>query len=274
MSEGRIARSFAHARSEGRAALITYITAGDPFPEATVEHMHALVRGGADLIELGMPFSDPMADGPVIQQACERALAAGTTLDDVLSAVAAFRRDDPNTPVVLMGYLNPIEHRGQGPFSAAAVEAGVDGVLVVDMPPEESGEGFAGLDQVRLLAPTTSEARARRILDSAGGFVYYVSFKGVTGSKDLDVAEVAARVASLRPLTSLPIGVGFGIRNAEQARRTAEIADAIIVGSAIVQRIADAREDSPARLRAIEDAVSELAAAVRGSRAAGEASSR
>ena len=267
----RITETLAATRAEGRAALITYVTAGDPTPEATVAHMHALVRAGADVIELGMPFSDPMADGPIIQRACERALAAGTRLSDVIEAVARFREDDPSTPVVLMGYLNPIEHMGQAAFTEAALGAGVDGVLVVDMPPEESGEGFGGLDQVRLLAPNTGEARAARILEAAGGFAYYVSFKGVTGSKDVDVDEVAGRVAMLKRLTDLPIGVGFGIRDAETARRTAEVADAIIVGSAIVQRISDEADDEGARIAAIEALVGELSDALRAGRRTGEA---
>ncbi len=241
----RIDRRFRELRAAGRRALVPYLTAGDPDPALTVPLMHALVEAGADLIELGVPFSDPMADGPVIQAACERALANGMTLRRTLELVARFREGDADTPVVLMGYLNPVEAMGCEAFARAAAEAGADAALTVDMPPEEgAGLGAAlrahGLHAVYLLAPTTTEARARRICEAAGGFVYYVSLKGVTGAASLDTADVARRVAAIRRLTELPIGVGFGIRDGASAARVAGIADAVIVGSALVRRIAEA----------------------------------
>ncbi|GIX21374.1 MAG: tryptophan synthase alpha chain [Gammaproteobacteria bacterium] len=240
----RIAEAFARCRGAGRAALVPYVTAGDPDPGLTVELMHALVRAGADLIELGVPFSDPMADGPVIQAACERALAKGTTLDTVLAQVAAFRRDDPATPVILMGYANPLEVMGYGRFAEAAAGAGVDGVLTVDLPPEEAGDVVpvlrgAGLDPVFLLAPTSDEDRIRAVGRVASGFVYYVSLKGVTGAAHLDVEDVARRLAVIRRHIDLPIGVGFGIHDAAAAGRVAGVADAVVVGSALVRRIAE-----------------------------------
>lgn len=240
----RIKTCFEKLHRHGQRALIPFITAGDPAPEVTVALMHALVRGGADLIELGVPFSDPMADGPVIQRASERALLHGVTLGNVIDMVAAFRRDDTETPVILMGYLNPIEVMGYEAFAEAASEAGVDGALIVDMPPEEAEE-FAGLlrshevDQVFLLAPTTSVVRVERICQTASGFIYYVSLKGVTGSDRLDLADVASHVEAIRARTELPVGVGFGIKDAATAARVAAFSDAVVVGSALVQRIAD-----------------------------------
>jgi len=250
----RIADCFQRLRAEGRKALIPYITAGDPDPAVSVPLMHALVGAGADIIELGVPFSDPMADGPVIQQACERALVHHVSLRRVLDMVRAFRRDDDATPVVLMGYLNPVEVMGYEPFAAAAARAGVDGVLTVDLPPEEGGELVAhlrryGVDPIFLLAPTTSEARVNKVCESASGFVYYVSLKGVTGAATLDIAAVADKVQTIRAATKLPIGVGFGIRDGAAAARVAAVADAVIVGSALVSRIgalADAPDKIPA----------------------------
>ena len=238
----RIAARFESLRGRGRTALIPFITAGDPHPSTTVALMHAMVAAGADLIELGVPFSDPVADGPVIQRATERALVQGVSLGDVLRLVRAFRADDPDTPVVLMGYLNPIEVMGYEQFAAAAQEAGVDGALVVDVPPEEGYDLVTalrgrGLDLVYLLAPTSTEARIRRIGEVASGFVYYVSVKGVTGAGSLDTEAVAARVATIKSLIPLPVGVGFGIKDAATAARVAAVADAVIVGSAIVSRI-------------------------------------
>jgi tryptophan synthase alpha chain len=238
----RIAERFEALRGAGRKALVPYITAGDPRPEESVPLMHALVEAGADLIELGVPFSDPMADGPVIQRASERALAHSVTLDDVLGMVAAFRERDADTPVVLMGYLNPIEVMGYAAFARRASEAGVDGAITVDLPPEEGAElvaalGDAGLDPIFLLSPTTTPARMDRIAASASGFVYYVSVKGVTGAASLDVAQVAEKVAEVRRHFSLPVGVGFGIKDPESAGRVARVADAVIVGSALVSRI-------------------------------------
>ncbi|HET7176322.1 MAG TPA: tryptophan synthase subunit alpha [Gammaproteobacteria bacterium] len=263
----RIAARFTELKRAGRTALVPYLTAGDPGKQATVPLMHAMVAAGADALELGVPFSDPSADGPVIQAACERALAAGTTLKDVLAMVREFRTRDDVTPVILMGYLNPMEAMGAETFVAAAAEAGVDGVLTVDMPPEEA-EPLAGLlraegmDPIFLLAPTTDAARIRRISETASGFIYYVSFKGVTGAARLDVAEVRERLALVRRSTTLPVGVGFGIRDAASAAALAGTADAIIVGSAIVSRIAEHRDD-PTRAAAVLGAfVGELRSAV------------
>lgn len=249
----RIPQCFTTLRGQGKTALIPFITAGDPRPPVTVPLMHAMVAAGADLIELGVPFSDPMADGPVIQRASERALAHRVSLSDVLDMVREFRAQDTRTPVVLMGYLNPIEVLGYERFAARAGEVGVDGVLVVDAPPEESRELVeclrqARLDLVYLLAPTSTEARVAKIAQVASGFVYYVSIKGVTGAGHLDVDQVAAKLTPIRRITGLPIGVGFGIRDAESAARIAQVADAVVVGSAIVERmetLADAPQDIP-----------------------------
>ena len=259
----RLATTFAALKQAGRSALVPYITAGDPTPEATVPLMHALVKAGADVLELGMPFSDPTADGPVIQQACERALAAGTTLQTVLTAVSEFRADNAETPIVLMGYLNPMQAFGVERFVEAAAEAGVDGVLTVDMPPEEASPlaellKARQLDPIFLLAPTTTGQRIRRVCEAASGFVYYVSLKGVTGSASLDVDSVRERLAGIRAHTSLPVGVGFGVRDADTAARLAPLADAVIVGSAIVSRIAAQRDDRERMLSEVTAFVSSL----------------
>ena len=259
----RIASRFDELRQARRKALVPYITAGDPEPGVTVDLMHALVAAGADLIELGVPFSDPMADGPVIQAAHERALAHGVSLRQVLDMVAAFRRDDGDTPLVLMGYLNPVEAMGYAAFAEAAAAAGVDGVLVVDAPPEESATlvtalRAAGLDQIFLTAPTSDAERLRRIAAVASGFVYYVSLKGVTGAATLDVADVAARVADIRAFIDLPIGVGFGIRDARSAGQIARLADAVVVGSAIVARMAEHADDRDALLQEVSRFVAGL----------------
>lgn len=245
----RIADRFAQLRDAGRKALIPYVTAGDPAPGVTVKVMHALVGAGADIIELGVPFSDPMADGPVIQQACERALVHNTSLRDVLDMVREFRQQDDATPVVLMGYLNPFEAMGYETFADAAQSAGVDGVLTVDMPPEEAEDLVSvlrarELDPIFLLSPTSNDVRIKRIADAASGFVYYVSLKGVTGAASLDVASVEAKLAEIRAITDLPIGVGFGISDAKAARAVSEVADAVVVGSALVKQIA-ANADNP-----------------------------
>jgi tryptophan synthase alpha chain len=238
----RLPQTFATLHRDQRTALIPFITAGDPSPEHTVALMHALVKAGADVIELGVPFSDPMADGPVIQRASERALAHGVSLHRVLQLVGQFRETDAATPVVLMGYLNPVECMGYSEFAAAAQDSGVDGVLTVDLPPEEAADLVAALrarqlDPVFLVAPTSSEARMQRIADLASGFIYYVSLKGVTGAANLDVAAVAEKLGQLRRHTRLPIGVGFGIRDPESAANVGRLADAVIVGSALVQKV-------------------------------------
>ena len=235
-----------------KTALIPFITAGDPSAGATVAIMHSLVEAGADVIELGVPFSDPMADGPVIQRSSERALAHGTSLRDVLKMTAQFRKRDQRTPVVLMGYANPIEAMGQARFAEAADEAGVDGVLVVDYPPEEAVEFSALLAQhnlapIFLLSPTTPSARIAAAARLARGYVYYVSLKGVTGAANIDTADVAEKIAAIRRHVTIPIGVGFGIRDGASAKAVAEVADAVVIGSALVQTIADAGSDAPAR---------------------------
>ncbi len=241
----RLGNRFERLRQDGRAALVPYITAADPRPEDTVGLMHAVVEAGADIVELGVAFSDPMADGPVIQAACERALAHGVTLADVLGMAAEFRRRDGDTPVVLMGYSNPIEAMGPRKFVERAVQAGVDGVITVDLPPEEAqADGMldaleqAGVAPIFLLAPTTSEERIRRICAVARGFLYYVSLKGVTGAGHLDSAAVATHLAVIRRHTSLPLAVGFGIKDAAAAAEIAMVADAVVVGSALVDVIA------------------------------------
>lgn len=226
----------------GEKALIPYITAGDPDIRTTLAVMHGLVANGADLLELGVPFSDPMADGPTIQRAAERALAKGVSLNDVLAVVREFRQTDQTTPVVLMGYLNPIHKMGYETFARAAAEAGVDGVLTVDSPVEtistlHDALKQNGIDCIFLIAPTTTEERIRTIAQHAGGFVYYVSLKGVTGSSQLDTEAVSRKIEVLRKYISIPIGVGFGISNAESAREIAAVADAVIVGSRIVKEI-------------------------------------
>jgi len=243
----RIQSTFAALAQQKKKALIPYITAGDPHPKHTVNLMHALVDSGANMIELGIPFSDPMADGPVIQRASERALAHHVGLTDVLQMVKTFREKDTMTPVILMGYANPVEAMGIGNFANQAKAAGVDGVLTVDYPPEECGEFVAllksrELDPIFLLSPTTEASRIDTIVQQASGFVYYVSLKGVTGSQNLDIAQVTERLQAIRCKTSLPIGVGFGVRDAETARQVAEIADAIVVGSRMVQEIENSSE--------------------------------
>lgn len=239
---GRLASLFERLEGENRAALIPYITAGDPDARATVELMHAMVEGGADAIEVGVPFSDPMADGPVIQAAHERALKSGLGLRGVIDLVAEFRQRDADTPVVLMGYQNPIEAIGVAAFVEKAAAAGVDGVLTVDLPPEEADElaaalGGRGMSPIFLLAPTTGAARTREVASKGSGFVYYVSLKGVTGAANLDTEALASQVAAVREACALPVGVGFGIRDAETARQVGRVADAVIVGSAIVRLI-------------------------------------
>jgi tryptophan synthase alpha chain len=252
----RIAATFERLKAEGRKALIPFITAGDPDPALTVDIMHALVAGGADVIELGVPFSDPMADGPVIQRSSERALAHGVSLRDVLGYVEKFRAGDRDTPVVLFGYANPIEAMGAQRFADALKAAGGDGALVVDYPPEEAQRLVAllderGLDTIFLLSPTTTDARLRQVAALGRGYLYYVSLKGVTGAENIDLADVTARIGHIRGFTKLPVGVGFGIRDAATARRIAAAADAVVIGSRLVQEIADApRGETAARVTA------------------------
>jgi tryptophan synthase alpha chain len=238
----RIGATFDRLRRDGRKALIPFVTAGDPQPSAAVPLMHALVAGGADIIELGVPFSDPMADGPVIQRSSERALKHGVSLLDVIGYVAEFRKTDVRTPVVLMGYANPIEAMGVERFADAATAAGVDGVLVVDYPPEEAETIVSlldarALDTIFLLSPTTTEARLKQVAGLGRGYLYYVSLKGVTGAANIDLDDVAARLARIRAYTGLPVGVGFGIRDPETARRVATVADAVVIGTRLVQEI-------------------------------------
>ncbi len=242
MATSRIAGVFAALRANGRKALIPFVTAGDPDKATTVPILHCLVAAGADILELGVPFSDPMADGPTIQRSSERALKHGTSLRDCLALVSEFRRTDNATPVVLMGYANPIESMGYAAFAAGAVSAGVDGVLVVDYPPEESADlhsvlAASGIDCIFLLSPTSVEQRMDDIARFASGYVYYVSLKGVTGAANLDLDEVAAKIPQIRKHVDLPIGVGFGIRDGETARAIARIADAVVIGSRLVQEI-------------------------------------
>jgi tryptophan synthase alpha chain len=243
----RIKTVFASLKQQGKTALIPYITAGDPHPKFTVSLMHTLVEHGADMIELGVPFSDPMADGPVIQRASERALLHKVGLTAVLDMVKTFRQTDQATPIILMGYANPIEAVGAVAFADKAKAADVDGVITVDYPPEECGSFVKELqsrdiDPVFLLSPTTDAKRVELIVNQASGFVYYVSLKGVTGAANLDIVEVASRVASIREQTNLPVGVGFGIRDAATAKATAAIADAVVVGSRMVLAIEGSNE--------------------------------
>ena len=238
----RIQATFEQLAKSRRKALIPFVTAGDPEPGMTVPLLHALVAAGADVIELGVPFSDPMADGPVIQRASDRALRHGVGLDRVLAFVREFRATNQGTPVVLMGYANPIEAMGSACFVDEAQQAGVDGVLVVDYPPEEC-EAFAalvrggGMDLIFLLAPTSSDARIAQVARLASGYLYYVSLKGVTGAGHLDLTEVAEKIPRIRRQTKLPVGVGFGIRDAATAKAVAKFADAVVIGSAIIQEM-------------------------------------
>lgn len=256
----RIATTLAALKARGRQALIPYVTTGDPHADATPQIMQALADGGADIIELGVPFSDPMADGPVIQQASERALARGIGLTQVLDAVRSFRRGNTTTPVVLMGYANPVERydqtHGAGRFIRDAAEAGVDGLLVVDYPPEECVQfsadlQAAGLDLIFLLAPTSTDQRIQDVAKVASGYVYYVSLKGVTGAGHLDVDAVAQALPRIRKHVKVPVGVGFGIRDAATAKAVAAVADAVVIGSRLVQLLNDA---PPAEVNAVAKA--------------------
>jgi len=261
----RIQARFEKLKQQNRRALIPFFTAGDPSPAFTVPLMHALVTAGADVIELGVPFSDPMADGPTIQRASERALKQGMSLHGVLDLVAEFRREDNATPVVLMGYGNPIEAMGWELFAGRCAKVGVDGVLTVDFPPEESHEAFLhlqchGIDPIFLLAPTTSEARIQQVAKLARGYVYYVSLKGVTGAGNIDLSAIEQKLPQLRKHIKLPIGVGFGIRDAQTAKAVARLCDGVVVGSRIVQQIEDSNETTV--LANVTQLVSELRAAI------------
>lgn len=238
----RIAKTFAALIKQNRKALIPFITAGDPSPEITVQLMHQLVRSGANIIELGIPFSDPMADGPTIQRSSERALKHHVSLNNVLDMVAEFRKTDTDTPVVLMGYANPIEALGYELFAVKASTCGIDGILIVDYPPEESGEWVQcldqhGIDAIFLLSPTTPQERIEQVAKMAKGYIYYVSLKGVTGASHLDLQDVSVMLKQLRQYISLPIGVGFGIRDGVTAKAVAGLADAVVVGSRIIEEI-------------------------------------
>jgi tryptophan synthase alpha chain len=244
----RIAATFETLKQNNRKALIPFITAGDPEPAMTVLLMHELVNVGADIIELGVPFSDPMADGPTIQRSYERALKYNISLENVLEMVAEFRKIDTETPVVLMGYANPVESIGYQKFSARAKDCGVDGVLVVDYPPEECEEwleslNLNGIDAIFLISPTTPERRIQQVAKRAKGFVYYVSLKGVTGAAYFDLNEVASKVTDLRSYISIPIGVGFGIHDSVTARAVSELADAVVVGSRIIKEIEESSKE-------------------------------
>lgn len=255
----RIASTFAQLKAEGRKALIPYVTAGFPFADVTPDLMHAMVAGGADVIELGVPFSDPSADGPVIQKAGDKALALGIGLPQVLEMVRLFRLQDQSTPVVLMGYANPVERYnqlrrrpdGKNAFVADACDAGVDGVLIVDYPPEECGDFVSelratGLDMIFLLAPTSTEQRMQQLARVASGYIYYVSIKGVTGAATLDTDAVEAMLPRIRQHVSIPVGVGFGIRDARTARTIGKVADAVVIGSRIIQLIESLPRDQVA----------------------------
>ena len=247
----RLATRFGQLKSQQRKALVSYVMAGDPQPQVTVPLLHEMVAAGVDVIELGLPFSDPMADGPVIALAAERALAGGTNTLDALNMVKEFRQNDSSTPVVLMGYLNPVEVIGYDKFVAYAHECGVDGLLLVDLPPEESkalGTVLAqyDMDQIFLLAPTSTDARIQHVVKQASGFIYYVSLKGVTGAATLDVSEAAARIEKIKSVTDVPVGVGFGISDAASAKAMGVAADAVIVGSAFVKQFAQLAPDQAA----------------------------
>ena len=268
----RIERRFAALREEGRAGLITYLTAGDPDPDTSARLFSGLAAAGADLIEIGMPFSDPMADGPVIQEAGQRALKQGMTLNRTLALVRELRRADETTPIVLMGYYNPIYRYGAEAFSRAAVAAGVDGVIVVDLPPEDDTELAvpacrAGLDFVRLATPTSDDRRLPKIVEQASGFIYYVAIAGITGTRSADFATITAAVARLRRFTHLPIAVGFGIRTPAQAAEVARAADAAVVGSSLVQRVAlNLNPDNTAKPSLVDAVLGDIRALAQGVR--------
>ena len=245
----RIQQTLAQLRAQNRKAVVPYVVAGDPQLEVTLPLMHALVKAGADIIELGVPFSDPMAEGPVIQLGHERALAHHTTLRDVLAMVSEFRKTNAATPVVLMGYANPVEYMGYAQFADAAASAGIDGLLTVDLPPEEADDlnkelRRVGIDNIFLLAPTTTDQRIRAIAALASGYLYCVSLKGVTGAGNLDIDSVRAMLQRIKAITDLPITVGFGIKDASSAQAIARVAEGVVIGSALVDRIAQAAQQN------------------------------
>ncbi|MFT7569035.1 MAG: tryptophan synthase alpha chain [Paracoccaceae bacterium] len=271
----RIEARFAALRAEGRGGLVAFVTAGDPNTDLSVEILAGLPAVGADIIELGMPFTDPMADGPAIELASGRALAAGQNMIRTLAMVTAFRETDNETPIVLMGYYNPIHAYGPEKFAADAGRAGVDGLIIVDLPPEEEAEfavpaRAAGMDMIRLVAPTTTDERIATLVEKASGFVYYVSVRGITGTSSAAVSDIASNVARIRKQTDLPIAVGFGIRTPAQAADVAEVADAAVVGTAIVEHVAAALDDNDAPAGDVVGNtlgyVSQLAEAVRSAR--------
>jgi tryptophan synthase alpha chain len=275
--ETRIARRFAALKAENRAGLVTFTTAGDPDLATSAEILHGIAKAGADLIEIGVPFSDPMADGPAIQASSLRAIKAGTTLRKVLAMVTEFRKTDDETPIVLMGYYNPIYIYGVDAFLVDAKKAGVDGLIVVDLPPEEEGELClpalkAGINFIYLTAPTTDDARLPRVVEHASGFVYFVSITGITGTKSAEATDVACHVQRIQKYTELPVAVGFGIRTPAQAAGIARVADAAVVGSALVDRItANLDDDGKAKSGLVSDVlglVSDLAKGVRDARTA------
>ena len=258
---GRIEAVFQKLKSDGKKGLIPFVTAGDPELSSTLPILHALVESGADIIELGIPFSDPMADGPVIQRASERALANGMTLLACLKIVQEFRLTNQVTPIVLMGYANPIEHMGIAVFTQRAKEAGVDGVLVVDYPPEECTEfaGIlknAGISPIFLLAPTSSQERINHVSQASSGYIYYVSLKGVTGASNVNISEVATITDQIRAKTSTPLAIGFGIRDAESAKKLSQSADAVIIGSKLVQILEESSSDT--RLQSLKSFIRDI----------------
>jgi tryptophan synthase alpha chain len=261
----RLSAKFAACRAQGRAALVTFVTGGDPSPAATGAILDALVEGGADIIELGMPFTDPMADGPAIQRANLRSLGAGTTTRDLLEIARAFRARHPDTPLILMGYANPMLTRGADWFAREAAAAGVDGVICVDVPPEEDdalGPALraAGLHMIRLATPTTDAARLPAVLEGASGFLYYVSVAGITGLQQAAQQSIESAVARLRAATDLPIAVGFGVRTPAQAAEISRVADAVVVGSAIVDLIGSEGDNAPRAVRSLVSALAEACA--------------
>lgn len=265
--ENRLTRRLASRMAEGRKSLVTFVTAGDPELDATVPLLHALVAGGADVLELGIPFSDPEAEGPAIQEASERALANGTTLRKCFSMVQAFREEDQQTPLLLMGYLNSVMRMGVETFAAEAAAVGVDGLIMVNLPPEEAADfqpalNAAGIELVFLVAPTTTAERRRQIVARSGGFVYYVSLKGTTGAGHLDPERVAAEVATVKAESQLPVMVGFGIRDGESAAAIARSADGVVVGSALVQTQANAEQAIAERRAAAQTLTAEIRAAL------------